>query len=723
MLTLSSSVTKLHKVGIKNASFLKKLQITKIRDLLLHFPSYYNDFSKITKISEIKPDTIATLKGKIITISNKRSFKKRMYITEAILSDESGSIKVVWFNQPFLAKSIAKNSLMMLSGKVIFGQSGLVLQSPAYEYIKEEQVHTGRIVPVYPVTGRLTPKIIRYWMKLALPCLDKIKDYLPREIKQKENFLTLRDALKQIHFPDNAKMQEKAKRRLAFDEMFKIQLAVLSRKKEIQENKAPKIKFKKELAQSFVSKLPYKLTNAQRRSAWEIILDIEKNQPMNRLLEGDVGSGKTIVSAIAIAQTTASKFQAVFMAPTEVLAKQHFKTFLQLLKPFKTRIALLTSSQKLSNQDTAEEKITKKDAGKKDAILEETIKKDAANKNAPQKGATKIETTKKAVISQIKNGEINLIIGTHSLIQEKIAYKNIGLVIIDEQHRFGVEQRKALKDKTPKLIPHFLSMTATPIPRTLTLTLYGDLDISILDEMPKGRKKILTRLVPPDKRDASYEFIRTQIRNGRQAFVICPLIEESDKLGVKAAKNEYEKLQKQVFRDLRIGLLHGKMKSKLKNKVMEDFTARKIDMLVSTAVIEVGVDVPNATVMIIEGAHRFGLAQLHQFRGRVGRSTRQSYCFLFTDSYSRDVRERLFSMVKISDGFKLAEKDLIQRGPGEVYGKRQSGIPDLKMASLTDLNLIKKSHKYAAEILEKSIEDYPALAKKVRKFKKNMHWE
>ncbi|EKD49847.1 MAG: hypothetical protein ACD_63C00029G0001 [uncultured bacterium] len=684
-------------VGKKTEQHLAKLGILKVRDLLFHFPSYHQDLSKITKIQNVKPNNFYTIKGKLISIVNKRTPRKFISITEALLTDETASLKIVWFNQPFLKKSLRMGQELLASGKAQIGMNGLQLTSPTYEIFKKELTHTGRIVPVYSTTGKLTPKLLRFLIKKILPKAKSIKDYLPKDLKKRQGFTDLNAALQQIHFPDNEIKLKQAKRRLAFDELFFIQLSALSSKRKLQEHKAPQIKFDKKLVQSFVRSLPFELTNAQRRAAWEVLKNIEKSTPMNRLLEGDVGSGKTLVAAINMLEVAKAKMQSVIMSPTEVLAVQHFKNLSKLFTKQGIIIGLLTNNYSKANKNFSKEK-------NKIKTMEDNLPK------------TKFKHL-------LEKGKIDLIVGTHALIQKNIRFANLALVVIDEQHRFGVNQRKSLKDKTPKLIPHFLSMTATPIPRTLAISLYGDLDISILDEMPKNRKPIKTYLVPSTKRIGAYDFIKKEIKNGRQAFVICPLIEKSDKLGVKSATWEYKKLKKGEFKNLRINLLHGRMKAKEKEKTMDNFKSGKIDVLVSTAVVEVGVDVPKASVMMIEGSERFGLAQLHQFRGRVGRSKYQSYCFLFTDSPSQQTKERLAALVKSSNGFKLAEYDLAQRGPGEVYGIQQSGIPDLRMASLTDLVLIKTARAEAQVLINNGLEKHPALEKKLNAFSKKVHWE
>jgi len=683
---LTDSISNLPKVGPKTEESFSKLGIRTTRDLLWHLPVSYQDLTKITKISDLKPNVFVTIKANLQTIANKRAWKRRMSITEALAEDGSGSIQIVWFNQPYLEKSLKTEREYYFTGKVQLGQRGLQLMSPAWELVKTEQTHVARIVPIYALSGRLSSKLIRFLLKEIMPLTDRIKDWLPREIRNEYKLIDLGEAIRQVHFPESITKQKEAKRRLAFDELFLLQLAALARKKELAKHQAEAIPFNKNLVRSFVDGLGFTLTNAQRKSAWEILQDLERTTPMNRLLEGDVGSGKTLVATIALLEVATAGRQGALMAPTEVLASQHFQTLCQYLSSQKVSIGLLTNNYQKICQ-----------AGK----VEETT----------------------SLRNQIKSGRVDIIVGTHALIQKKVEYADLALVVVDEQHRFGVAQRKQLRDKTPERIPHFLSMTATPIPRTLTLTLYGDLDISLIDEMPKNRLPIKTYYVPPQKRRGAYDFVRQEINDGRQAFVICPLIDESDKLGVKSTTTEYEKLSQKIFPDLKIGLLHGKLKPIEKQGAMQQFKKGEIDILVATAVVEVGVDVPNATIMLIEGAERFGLAQLHQFRGRVGRGRHQSYCLLFTDSTSDNTKQRLEALVKSRDGFALAEADLKQRGPGEVFGTKQSGIPDLRVASLTDLKLIKTAREAAQTALNSGRRKYPQLQKKLAKFQKEIHWE
>ncbi len=688
MYSLETPVENLSSVGKTTANLLHKIGVYSASDLIYYFPFRYEDYSQVINIKDLKPNQAVTVKGRIILLKNRRARRRRMTITEALLEDETGSIKIVWFNQPFLIKNLKPGDEVLIAGSASFDNLSLQFVSPTYEKIKgQESLNAAKIVPIYYLTGRLTQKQLRFLINLVLKSINLVPEWLPREIINDNKLLPLIDALKEIHFPTNWEKLNKARYRLKFDELFLIQLQSQRLKKYLAEAQAPQIKFKEKEIKEFVESLPFDLTIDQKKSAWRIFLDLEKNKPMNRLLEGDVGSGKTVVAALAILNSVLNGWQCVLMAPTEILARQHFKSLNDFFRNFNFKIALLTGAEQSLNN--------------------------------------KVEIKKDQILTEIEKGKVDLIIGTHALIQDGVKYKNLGLVIIDEQHRFGVAQRKKIKEKNGnKKSPHFLSMTATPIPRSLALILYGDLDLSIIKEMPKGRKKIITKLVVEKNRDKAYQFIRQEINNGRQIFVICPLIDPSDKLGVKSVKEEFKKLDQKVFPEFEIGLLHGKLKSVEKEKIMSEFKANKIKILVSTSVIEVGIDIPNATIMMIEGSERFGLAQLHQFRGRVGRGENQSYCFLFTNDTSAKTSQRLNALVKSTDGFSLAEYDLKFRGPGEVYGTRQSGLPDLKIASLNDLELIKLAKKQAEKFFSNyNLSDFPLLEVKLEKNKPIDHLE
>jgi len=691
-LQLSDPVSKVRGVGPRYLKYLNKLGIKTIKDLLWHFPFRYEDFSQIKKIKELQPDEICSLIVTITKVNLRRSFRKKIFIIEAKASDDTGTIDIIWFNQLYLIKTIPPGTTLSLSGKVKAKGKKLILSSPSYEVISRQKLsedffedlkHTGRLVPIYPETEGLSSRAFRYFIKPLLNTSLNLSEYLPDFLLKKYHFLPLKTALNQIHFPVSLALSQNAKERFIFESLLFSQLYLLKTKRKVSLLPYPKIKLDIEFLKSFVKALPFSLTEAQRKSLWEIAKNLN-NQLMNRLLEGEVGSGKTVIALAASLLSLNSQYQVAFMAPTEILARQHFEKFKSFTKNYKVKIALLTSSEaKIYDQG-----------------LEGKISKRALNK--------------------IINSYLPIIvIGTHALIQKNIHFNRLGLVIVDEQHRFGVEQRKKLlsPDAITKEVPHLLSLTATPIPRTLALVFYGDMDLSILDELPQERKKVITKVVPPKDKEKIYQFIREEVKKGRQVFVICPRIEENEisplafsaknlislaekiNYEVKAVKKEYKKLSEDIFSDLKVNMLHGKMKSQEKEKVMKQFQENKINILVSTSVVEVGIDIPNATVMVIEGAEHFGLAQLHQFRGRVGRFKYQSYCFLFSESSSKIIYSRLESLVKYNDGFKLAEIDLSLRGPGEFLGTKQSGIPDLLMSSLLDKEMIEEVHQVAQNLL------------------------
>ena len=735
---LETPIENLKYVGKVYQPKFKKLGIKTVRDLLWHFPQRYQDWTETGRIEDIKPNEKISLIGEVVNIENRRIFPRRMNITTASIQDETGKIKAVWYNQPFLVGSIKPGKLISVSGKVKLDKYGTYLQNPSYEMISEKNRnfasrgaaaprmgeigeeseggsdplrglrHTAGLIPVYPETDGLTSRYLRFLIKPLLKFSGKASEFLPKEILERQKLYDVRTALNEIHFPSSLEKADQSRKRFAFDELFLLQLKALSERRRIQQQKSVPIKFNQEIIKNFISSLVFELTGAQKIALWEILKDLEKPYPMNRLLNGDVGSGKTIVAAATALEVAKAGCQVAIMAPTEVLANQHFYTFSKVLKNFDVRIGLLTSSAFKENNEGG--KITR------DAFLE-----------------------------KIFSGKIDILIGTHSLIQKDVNFAKPVLVVIDEQHRFGVDQRAALlRSESNSFIPHLLSMTATPIPRTLALTVYGDLDISILDEMPKGRTPIETKLIPPEKRQGAYKFIREEVKKGRQIFVICPRIESPDnkfevlnpksetkkqltfkeylKYEIKAVKAEYEKLSNDIFKDLRVAMLHGKMKSKEKEEIMAKFKNNESDILVSTSVIEVGVDVPNATIMMIEGAEKFGLAQLHQFRGRVGRGEYKSYCILFTESPLVGTTKRLEALLKTNNGFKLAEMDLKIRGPGEFVGTKQSGIPDLAMASLADMSLIKQARAEARSIL-KNLSRYPLISKKLNEFNRQVHFE
>ncbi|MEK7193270.1 MAG: ATP-dependent DNA helicase RecG [Patescibacteria group bacterium] len=721
VLNLETPLGEIQGIAPRFLKYLERLHIKTVKDLVFHFPFRYEDFSQVYPISELEPGQQATIQGVVEDISVRRSFRKHMIIVEAVIRDDSDSIRAVWFNQPFIRNVLRPGRLANFSGKVSISENEIFLSSPTYELIgKKETAHTGRLVPIYPETRGLTSKGIRYLIQPILKNIDPIPEWIPEEILENHDFPEINDALNAVHFPKNFDEAVEAKNRFAFEDLFLLQLYNARQKLKLAQEKAPVITTDIETLKELLQALPFELTTSQKKSLWEIIQDIGKPSPMNRLLQGDVGSGKTVVAALAALAGAFNGYQTALMAPTEVLARQHYETMKGLLGHihagnltpklkdfFSSRfpiIGLLTSAN------------AKLFLGED---LESELKKPELNQ-------------------KITSGEIKILIGTHSLIEKTTAFKNLGVIIIDEQHRFGVAQRAALLNQSAgqknTLVPHFLSMSATPIPRTLMLTVFGDLDISTINELPSGRKNIVTKIVAPEDREKAYAFIRGEVKKGRQAFVICPRIEreeegktfrEFQKFELKSVKEEYEKLSKNIFPDLAIGMLHGQMKSKEKEKIMSDFKNKKIHILVSTSVIEVGVDIPNASVMMIEGSDRFGLAQLYQFRGRVGRGEHQSYCLLFTDSDAKTTSKRLKAIIEAKNGFELAEKDLEIRGPGQFFGTEQTGLPDLAMQGLQDMELVKQSGNEALQIIKKdaSLTNHPFLKKKLAEFQKKIHQE
>ncbi len=696
---LEMPVSKLNRVGKITANQLKKIGIITVKDLLTHYPFRYEDYSQTLTIEEFKTQKTGTIKVKVNLIANRRSLRKKMIVTEAIVSDKTGSLQVVWFNRGFLTKTIKPGQKIYLAGKIDNANHGLQLINPSYEICTSQKpIHTGGLIPIYPTTTRLTQKQIRFLINQALKISNNMKDWLPVSIKNQHKLINLPFALEQIHFPENQRMLEQAKQRLKFNELFLLQLRNRIIRESRKKEKAPSIKFKLKETKRFVKSLSFKLTDGQRRASWEIINDLESGNKMNRLLEGDVGSGKTIVAIISCLNVVLNNYQVAYMVPTEILAKQQFQNISTLLQKFQIKIGLLTRTSSL--------------------VYSPKLRKNE-------------KTTKQNLFKKISSGEINIIIGTHSLIEpkrkisaSKIKFKNLGLTIVDEQHRFGVKQRYNLSklQNENKLSAHFLSLTATPIPRSIALTLYGDLDLSIIEKMPPGRKKIITEIVESEQKINTYQFVRKEIKNGRQAFIICPLINPStsliydynkiNKLETKSVKEEYQKLSKDIFPNLKIDFIHGKLKKEEKEKIMEDFSSNKIKVLISTTVVEVGIDVPNATIMIIKGAEHFGLAQLYQLRGRIGRGSDQSYCFLFVGNEGIKIKKRLKALLKAKNGFELAQKDLELRGPGKIYGNEQSGFLDsLKIAKLTDTELIQETRLAA----KTAIKNCPDLIKKVKK--------
>ena len=677
---LEASVTRLQNVGPAHAKKLQKLGVYTVGDLLYHFPRRYDDYSKLKTISQLVYGEEVTLLVTVCEAHTRETHRGGMTITTVLLADTTGRINATFFNQPYLQQQFKSGRRIVISGRVEQDVGHLAFKHPEWEPFSKELLHTARIVPVYPLTEgvtnrwlrRLIKGIVEYWAPQAA-------DALPEAMRARENLLDVPTALSEIHFPTSSEKMHAARRRLALDEFLLIQLGVLRQRKQWREQPGRALRADDALHQNFLAALPFQLTNAQQRVLQEILGDIQRAQPMSRLLQGDVGSGKTVVAAAAMLAAVANGAQAALLAPTEILAEQHYKTlstiFAQQTKP--PRVRLLIGGLKNREKEQAR--------------------------------------------AEIAAGEIDVAVGTHALIQEDVEFKDLALAVIDEQHRFGVEQRATIRAKGYH--PHILVMSATPIPRTLALTLYGDLDLSIIDEMPPGRQEIKTKWLEPRERERAYAFIANQIKQDRQAFVICPLIEESEAIDAKAAVEEYERLRKDVFPNLRVGLIHGKLKPSEKDATMNAFRDHQIDILVATSVVEVGIDVPNATVMLIEGADRFGLAQLHQFRGRVGRGEHQSYCLLLAEKSGATSDERLRVIESTQDGFRLAEEDLKLRGPGEFFGTRQSGLPDLKVAKLSDVKILEEARKIAQEVFERDPElnqpDHQLLAQRVKEFWKS----
>ena len=667
---LETPIKSLFMVGHYYAQRLSKLGINTIEDLLYHFPFRYTDYSLISPINKLQEGEIVTIEGKVLSIKNQylRGGRK---IQRAQIDDGNGRIQITWFNQPFLIRTIRVGEGYRFSGKVNKFARKLVMTSPEYEKSLEQKdnIHTGRLIPVYHETAKLSSKWLRSrisWMMEKFP--DQLKEFLPKKILEENNLLEFKKALKKIHFPENIKDFKEARKRFAFEELFLLHLQTLKRKESWKKEKlAFKFLVDDKKTKEFIKGLPFELTNAQKRTIKEILGDLKRNIPMNRLLEGDVGSGKTVVAALAIYIAFLNKTQSVIMAPTGILAKQHYQTLNDLLKSFKIKIKLITGDPKTKQKDKE---------------------------------------------------KIDIFVGTHALLYKKAQFEKLGLIVIDEQHRFGVEQRAKLIQKNVRkgYSPHILTMTATPIPRTIALTLYGDLSLSVIDELPPGRKKVKTFVVPPQKRKDAYKWIKKRVKDTKeQCFIVCPLIEISESLQtVKAASAEYEKLKKDIFPDLRLGLLHGRMKNKEKDGMIKKFKDGKLDILISTPVVEVGIDIPQATIMVIEGSERFGLSQLHQLRGRVGRSDKESYCLLFTEILKGRSFLRIKSLEKMNIGVELAEFDLKLRGPGEIYGTSQHGFFDLKVASFSDLSLIKLSKKVAEDIFPQ-INKYSLLKARLKK--------
>ena len=685
MIGLRTNIADLNRIGKITAKRLAKLGIFTAQDLLLYFPFRYDSFDQ-TKIKNLTIGQKASVFGTIEMIDNRRSHRSKINITEALITDNEEALHVVWFNQPFLTKNLKVGDQIFLAGKVEEDFQGLLMKSPVYEKKnKFGNIHTEGLVPNYHLTADLTQKQLRFQIKQVITLAKQLPDWLPKNIQKAEKLISLEQAIYKIHFPHNQQDIDLARRRLAFNELFILQLQIQLARLACGQNSALPLAFFTKKTKDFVQQLPFVLTVDQKKASWEIITNLQKNKPMTRLLEGDVGSGKTIVALLAIFNALLNHIQVALLAPTEILAKQHYDLIIKLFADYNFKIGLFSRSNRFCS-DSSE------------------------------------QISKQEIKEKIKNQKIDFIIGTHALIQEDIQFANLGFVVIDEQHRFGVEQRHKLFQKTNKnIMPHLLTMTATPIPRSLTLALYDDLDISVIKHLPQGRKKTITKIITNQERTDVYKFTASKIEKGEQVFIVCPLIDWSDKLGAKSVKQEYEKISKQIFPKYKIAMLHGKMKAKEKNKILESFAQGEFDVLVATSVIEVGIDIPRATIMIVEDAERFGLAQLHQYRGRIGRNDKQAFCFLMAERKNK----RLQAMLEHDNGFALAKADLSFRGPGEVYGTLQKGFPQLKIASLFDFAIMKQA-KTAAQILlqkDKDLLDFPLIKAKLKENNLDLHFE
>jgi ATP-dependent DNA helicase RecG len=719
MTNLNTPLEKIFKVAAPEKKGLKKLGIETAKDLLFHFPSRYDDLAEIKNIAELKEGDDAIIYGKILTTKTSKAYRKKIPLTEASIKDQTGTIKAVWFHQAYIAKMLPAGSFAKLKGKVTKRGSSIYLANPEFEKTKELPIDSSDSLfqkskeetffyPIYPESKGVSSRWLHYHIQEILRGgdLSSLKDPIPGKILKKYNLPTLGTALVWIHSPKKETDAMAARKRFAFEEIFFIQLARQSARKEYEKNPSFKIKISKDDIARFIDRFPFNLTEAQQNSIEQIAKDLASNKPMSRLLEGDVGSGKTAVAAtttyaVISTQPEGQDFgnlQVAYMAPTEILAKQHFAVFIEYFKYLPINIGLITGSG---------------------------CKKFPSKVNPGE--ATNISRAQ--LLKWVANGEIPILIGTHALIQKTVKFEDLAYVIIDEQHRFGTEQRMKLVRKDGRA-PHLLSMTATPIPRTLALTIYGDLDLTLLDQMPKGRKEIITEIVLPAQREKVYEKVRKELESGRQVYVICPRINEPDPnkalaLHVKSVKEEAKRLKKDIFQKYEIDILHSKMTPKEKEETMQEFSEGEINILVATSVVEVGVNVPNATVIIIEGAERFGLAQLHQLRGRVLRSNHQAYCFAFNDTDNKKSIERLRALKTAKNGFELSELDLNLRGAGELSGKKQWGISDLGMEAIKNIKMVEAARKEAQELLQEdsSLKNYREIQDRLASQKTEVHFE
>jgi ATP-dependent DNA helicase RecG len=674
--SLSAPVTRLKGVGPANAERLATLGIHTIRDLIYHFPRRYDNFGELKQISQLELDDEVTVVGVVRSAALVRRTGRSMF--RATLSDGTGAIECTWFNQPYLERSLKAGAEIVVSGKVGEYLGRLVFTAPEWEPLQADLLHTARLVPVYPLTEGLNTRSLRKLIKETLDTwVPQVVDPLPQDVRASAGLIDLRSAIMGVHFPADEAEMLRARERLCFDELLLLQLGILRKRGEWRKEQSVSMHVAPEVTASLISELPFALTGAQQRAIEAILADLAQPVPMSRLLQGDVGSGKTVVALAAMVVAAKAGYQAALMAPTAILAQQHADTIGRLLATMpEICVALLEGGQSAQ--------------------------------------------VKARVREELAQGWTDIVIGTHALIQEGVAFPRLGLVIVDEQHRFGVTQRETLRDKNGAFRPHMLAMSATPIPRTLALTIYGDLDVTVLDELPPYRQPVVTAVRTQASREPVYAFVRSQVEKGHQAYVICPLVEESDQIEARAAVEEHQRLARDIFPQFRVGLLHGRVGAEEKERVMSAFKAGEYDILVSTAVVEVGMDVPNATVMLIEGAERFGLAQLHQFRGRVGRGEAKSYCVLLSDSATEEHLARLQILEDTNDGFVLAEKDLELRGPGDFLGVRQHGLPELKVAQLSDRHTLDLARSEAIKLFESdpdlSASEHHALAASVDRF-------
>jgi len=671
-MNLHTPLEKIKGVGPKTAGDFALAGLRTVNDLIEFLPRTHEDFSEVVSIADIHPGKM-TIKARCEKITT-RPVRRGLRITTATLADDTGKLNAVWFNQPYRATQLAGNDEFYFSGEFEFNYNKYQLTNPSAEKVSEMPVQTDRLLPVYRSIRGLKSQLVRKVLAELRPLMTMLPETLPAEVVASERLMSRSEAVLGMHFPSTSVDIEKARERLAFEELFELLLASQLNKQANAKLTGWRIPFEQPVVARFVKQLPFALTDAQRRAAWDIIQDFEQAIPMNRLLQGDVGSGKTVVAGLAARQAASHGFQTAIMAPTEILASQHAETLSGLLEPFGLKVGLLTGSVK--------------------------------------------GVARKTLYEQIATGGVNIVVGTHALIQETVHFHKLGFVVIDEQHRFGVKQRQELLKKSEHM-PHLLAMTATPIPRSLALTVYGELDVSVLNELPKGRKPIKTKLWSPNSRGQLYELMDAELVAGRQGYVICSLIDDNPDNEIKSVETEYKLLRQGPFKHRRIGLLHGKLKPSEKDAIMNQFAAGSLDILVSTTVVEVGVDVPNATVMLIENADRFGLSQLHQLRGRVGRSSHQSYCYLMMSDSSKPT-QRLREIEKSNDGFYLAEVDLRLRGPGEIYGRAQHGALNLQIATLADTKLIARAQKQAKRFVEtgNDLIQYKQLAVQVEQYQR-----